>query len=161
MEQLAIPKTFFEPPSESDDPCRMCLDWLTDKMGCSPFIEPYVTRLFEEFGRMEAYDRAKVLKALDGRLRVDGWGLDDAEYIGVFDHGIDDYHVLWDRSWAIRMCVSRELVPKVWKCGYGDAPLFWDRDGCLLFQSVYSVEGHVLSTEERRQELAKAGGTWD
>ena len=158
MEQLTIPDLFFVPPSTPDEPCQKCLAWLTGTHGCIQDAVPYVTRLYDEFNRMQAFDRAKVFPTLCGRHRVDGWGLEDAEHIGVFDHGITDYHVLWDRDWAIKMLVPKELVPKVWKCGYGGRPRFWDRDGNLLFESVYSVDGHALSREERMQSLTKAGG---
>ena len=32
------------------------------------------------------------------------------------------------------------------------------RDGTLLYQSIYCVDGHVLTRDERRQALDKAGG---
>ena len=161
MEQLKIPEICFEPfgevaaaiAKEAHERLKTehdCICWLMGEHGCGIGVIPYVERLFREFGRVEAWDRANALSHLE---HSDGWSLEDAEYIGIYDHTISDYHVLWDRSWAISMLVPKELVPKVWKCGYGGKPKFWDREGNLLFQSVYSVDGHVLTRDERREAL--------
>ena len=136
---------------------RGCLDWLIGTHKCDPAVVPYVRRLFSEFERNEAWDRSHALLHLCGMHGEGGWTLADAEYIGLYDHTITDYHVLWDRGWAIYLLVPRELVPKVWKCGYGGEPKFWDREGNLLFQSIYSANGHVLTRDERRQALAERG----
>lgn len=168
MEQLAIPDTCYVPLSQLrrtiDKELRRrskaeheCIAWLIGAHGCSYEVLPYVERLFREFNRVEAWNRAHVLDKLTGAHCVDGWSIDDAEYIGLYDHTITDYHVLWDRGWAIAMLVPRELVPKVCGCDYGSRPKFWDRNGNLLFQSVYCVDGHILTKEERRQALAEAG----
>lgn len=165
MEQLAIPEECYVPVSqiisydrEVDAAMRWLVEWLIETHHCDRAIRSHVERLYREFDRARAMDRAKGLIAL---CTVDGWSLEDAEYMGVYDHSITDYHVIWDRAWAIRMLVPRELVPKVWKCGYGGRPKFWDRDGKLLFQSIYTANSHVLTTEERRQALAERGETWD
>lgn len=165
MEQLAFPNLFPAPIGELaravsrevqalEKAEHDCISWLVGTHGCVFEVAPYVHRLHREFGRSEAFDRAKVLVNICGMHHMDGWGLEDAEYIGLYDHAITDYHVLWDRGWAISMLVPRELVPKVWKCGYGGRPKFWDRDGNLLFQSVYSVNGKPLTWDERRAVLA-------
>ena len=153
MQQLEIPLLSFVPRS-SDDPARSCLDWLINTHGCTPYVEPYVARLFNEFGRSEAQDRSVVFPELCGPRQVEGWCLVDAEYIGIYDHCITDYHVIWDRHWAIEMLVPKELVPRVWKCGYGGLPKFWDKEGNLLYQSVYVRDGKILTHEERRAALA-------
>lgn len=165
MEQLAITDLCFTPISqlareerEHADMVgarlRNLADWLIGTHRCTEDVMPHVERLCREFGRAEAEDRAKCLLAV---CTTEGWRAEDAEYVGVYDHGITDYHVLWDRAWAIRMLVPRELVPKVWKCGYGGKPKFWDRDGTLLFQSVYCVDGHVLTSDERLRALTEMG----
>lgn len=165
MEQLAFPNLFPAPIGELaravsrevqalEKAEHDCISWLVGTHGCGFEVVPYVHRLFREFGRGEAFDRAKVLVNICGMHHMDGWGLEDAEYIGLYDHTITDYHVLWDRGWAISMLVPRELVPKVWKCGYGGKPKFWGRDGNLLFQSIYSVDGKPLTWDERRVALA-------
>ena len=165
MEQLAIPDLFFVPidqlereehehASKIGARMRHMIDWLITTHRCDRSIVPYVERLCREFGA-EAENRVTCLIAL---CTVDGWGLEDAESVGVYDHTITDYHIIWDRAWAIRMLVPKELVPKVWKCGYGGKPKFWDRGGTLLYQSIYCVDGHVLTRDERRQALDKAGG---
>ena len=164
MEQLAFPDLCLAPieqiareereqASQVGARVRSIFDWLVRTHRCDEGVMPYVERLCREFGRSEAVDRAKALVTL---CMADGWGPQDAELVGVFDHGID-YHVLWDRDWAIKMLVPRELVPRVWKCGYGGEPKFWDREGNLLFQSVYSADGHVLSADERMRALKEAG----
>lgn len=169
MEQLSFPDLFPVPLDHlartMANEVRMrsrsehdCISWLVGTHGCGFEVVQYVERLYREFWRGEAFDRAKVLTSICGAHGEDGWTLADAEYIGLYDHTID-YHVLWDRGWAIHMLAPRELVPRIWKCGYGGSPKFWDRDGTLLFQSVYSVDGHVISGEERREALRRAGGT--
>lgn len=166
MEQLEIPNLFFVPidqlereerehASQIGARMRHLIDWLIETHRCDRSVVPHVERLCREFGRCEAEDRAKSLITL---CECDGWSLDDAELLGIYDHTITDYHVIWDRAWAIRMLVPKELVPKVWKCGYGGKPKFWDRGGTLLYQSIYCVDGHVLTRDERRQALDKAGG---
>ena len=161
MEQLTIPESFFAPLSElagegeREKAERECLDWLMRTHGCSPEVVPYAKRLFAEFDRAEAWNRSHPLLNLYGVHGADGWSLSDAEYIGLYDHSITDHHVLWDRGWAISMQVPRELVPKVWRCGYGGRPRFFDRDGHVLFESVYSVDGKPLTQDERRQALAE------
>ncbi len=40
------------------------------------------------------------------------------------------------------------------KCGYGGLPKFWDKEGNLLYQSVYMHDGKILTREERRAALA-------
>lgn len=164
MEQLAIPEECFVPisqlvgnPDRDEEAIRGCLDWLMSTHGCSSGVVPYVKRLFAEFGRCEAWDRSHALLYLYGMHGEGGWTLADAEFIGLYDHAITDYHVLWDRGWAVYLLVPRELVPKVWKCSYGGRPKFWDKEGSLLFQSVYSEDGHVLTREQRRQALESAG----
>lgn len=165
MEQLQIPAEFFVPVEQLaqeaakhavrvDSRLSHLCRWLIVTHRCDPSIKGYVERLCREFDRIDVENRVKALIAL---CTTDGWGLEDAEYVGVFDHAITDYHVLWDRAWAIRMLVPRELVPKVRKCGYGGSPKFWDREGNLLFQSIYSKDGRVLTPEERRQALKEAG----
>lgn len=164
MEQLAIPDSYFAPvselahqASELEESERHCIDWLLNTHGCSSAVVPYVKRLFSEFSRSEAWDRAHTLLNICGVHGADGWSLADAEYIGLFDHTIPDYHILWDRGWAITMQVPRELVPKVWRCSYGGRPKFYDHDGSLLFESVYSSGRDVLTTEERRKMLESEG----
>ena len=165
MQQLAIPDHYFVPLSQlaraidkelrsRDKAEHDCIAWLIGAHGCSYEVVPYVERLFREFNRVEAWNRAHVLDKLTGAHCVDGWSIDDAEYIGLYDHTITDYHVLWDRGWAIAMLVPRELVQRVWRCDYGSKPKFWCRDGILLFQSVYSVDGKPLTQDERRAALA-------
>jgi len=161
MEQLAIPDSYFAPVSELasqesklEESERHCIDWLLNTHGCSSAVVPYVKRLFAEFSRIRAWDLAHVLVNLQ---MADGWSIADAEYIGLFDHTIPDYHILWDRGWAIHMLVPRELVPKVWRCSYGNRPKFYDHDGSLLFESVYSSGRDVLTTEERRKMLESEG----
>lgn len=160
MEQLEIPFPLFslarqvkEAVNAMEEAEHDCICWLMGVHGLDSGVTPYVRRLFREFGRAEAWDRARVLRHLAG---TEGWCLEDAEYIGIFDHSINDYHVLWDRGWAIRMLCPRELVPKVWRCSYGGSPMFYDRDGAMVFQSVYSANGHPLSMEERRMELERS-----
>lgn len=168
MEQLQIPSSFFVPVSElakqaaqsadaSEGAERDCIAWLTHTHSCSAAVVPYVKRLFAEFDRSEAYSRAHALLYLHGACGEDGFNLSDAEYIGLYDHDIDDYHVLWDRGWAMYMLVPRALVPKVWRCGYGGSPKFYDRDGNVIFQSVYSVDGRPLTRDERRRKLESEG----
>ena len=165
MEQLAISESCFvsldqlaleehEHASRTVARIKYLASWLIETHRCDQSVMPYVERLCREFGRTEAEDRAKGLIAV---CTTEGWGPEDAECIGVYDHSITDHHIIWDRAWAIRMLAPKELVPKVWKCGYGGSPKFWARDGTLLFQSVYSAGGHVLSREERRKALDKAG----
>ena len=160
--QLQIPESFFVPVSQltraiarevraNDKAVYDCIAWLVGVHGCSYEVTPHVERLFMEFNRGEAWSRSHALLNICG---MDGWSLSDAEYIGLYDHTITDYHVLWDRGWAITMLVPRELVPKVWKCSYGGKPKFWDRYGNLLFQSVYSLDGKPLTQDERRAALA-------
>ena len=151
MQQLEIPLLFVTPKSE-DDPVDSCLDWFKTH-GCAHCVEPYIARLFNEFGRSEAWSRSAIFSELCGPRQVDGWCLDDAELLGVYDHSVD-YHVIWDRHWALQMLVPREFVPKVWKCGYGGLPKFWDKEGNLLYQSVYMHDGKILTREERKAALA-------
>lgn len=159
--QLFMPKVTFEKGS-CDGSAADCLHWLMNTMRCSPDVEPYVTRLFDEFGRVEAYDRAHILPSLCGLEQHGDWSLADAEYVGLYDHEISDHHVIWDRHWAINMHVPRELVPKVWKCGYGGLPKFFSKGGELLFQSVYIVDGKIVAHDERTRYLAEmAGGKQD
>ena len=161
MEQLAIPDSFFAPvselasrESELEESERHCIDWLLNTHGCSSAVVPYVKRLFAEFSNIRAWDLAHVLVNLQ---MADGWGIADVEYIGLFDHTIPDYHILWDRGWAIHMLVPRELVPKVWRCSYGNRHKFYDHEGNLLFESVYSSGRDGLTTEERRKMLESEG----
>ena len=114
-------------------------------------------RLFSEFSRSEAWDRAHTLLNICGVHGADGWSLADAEYIGLFDHTIPDYHILWDRGWAITMQVPRELVPKVWRCSYGVGPKFYDRDLHVIFESIFSIDGKSLTREQRRKMLESEG----
>lgn len=151
--QLEIPDLLFAPQDYDDDPAGMCIEWLCDVRGCTDEVRPYVMRLFAEFPRCEAFDRAKAFTHLCGDCAEVGWTLADAKLLGVYDHYIS-YHTLWDRCWAIHMLVPRELVPQVWKCGYGNRPKFFDAGGGLLFESVYSRDGHVLTRDERRAALA-------
>lgn len=155
-EQLSIPG-LFEQRKQAQSPEDKCIAWLLNHRGCTESAIPYVKRLFELFPH-GAWDRAKVLPTLCGKSREEGWSLDDAEYIGLFSTSIDDYHVLWDRDWAIKMQVPRALVPKVWRCEYGGSPEFYDRDGNLLFTSIYSISGKVLTDDERRTALADRNG---
>ena len=165
MKQLSIPDHYFVPLSQlrraivnevhgREKAEHDCVAWLIGVHGCSHEVVPYVERLFREFRRGEAWDRSHALINIFGMHGIDGWSLADAEYIGLYDHTITDHHILWDRGWAISMLVPRELVPKIWKCGYGGRPKFWDRDGNLIFQSVYSVDGKPLTQDERRAALA-------
>ena len=131
-------------------------DWLIDVHGCDAAIKDYAERLCREFGRCEAEDRAKGLVTLCGAFESEnGWSLADAEYIGIFDHSISDHHVIWDRSWAIHMQVPKSLVPKVYGCSYGGRPKFYDREGNVLFTSIYTQDGLILTQEQRRAALAE------
>ena len=161
MEQLAIPDSYFAPvseiasqESELEKAERDCLDWLLNTHGCSSDVVPQVKRMFAEFSRIRAWDLAHVLVNLQ---MADGWSIADAEYIGLFDHTIPDYHILWDRGWAIHMLVPRELVPKVWRCSYGNRPKFYDRDLHVIFESICSVDGKPLTREQRRKMLESEG----
>ena len=159
IEQLSIPGLFG--PAErkpAQSPEESCIDWLMRVHDCSESVIPYVKRLFENFPRAQAWDRAKVLTSLCGKHKRQGWSLADAEYIDLFSTSIVDYHVLWDRSWAIQMLVPRELVPKVWNCSFGGEPEFYDSEGNLLFKSIYSVNGKVLTDDERSTALADRDG---
>ena len=153
MQQLELPLALFG-TAVPTDALNETLDWLINTRGCTPYVEPYVVRLFSEFGKVDAIDRCVVFPTLCGQRTVEGWCLEDAEYIGIYDHSITDHSVIWDRHWAIQMLVPRELVPKVWKCGYGGLPKFWDKEGNLLYQSVYMHDGKILTREERRAALA-------
>jgi len=162
MQQLSIPDDIYVPlaqieQGEAEAASTMgarlanLLDWLIDTHHCGRDVIPYAERLCREFGRVEAEDRVKGLLAL---CDPDGdWSLADADYMGIYDHAITDHHVIWDRAWAIRMLVPRELVPKVWKCGYGATPKFFDSEGSLLFESIYTKDGRCLSREVRRRLL--------
>lgn len=161
MEQLAIPDSFFAPvseiasqESELEESERHCIDWLLNTHGCSSAVVPQVKRLFAEFSRIRAWDLAHVLVNLQ---MADGWSIADAEYIGLFDHTIPDYHILWDRGWAIHMLVPRELVPKVWRCSYGGRPKFYDRDLHVIFESIFSIDGKLLTRGQRRKMLESEG----
>ena len=150
--QLSIPNLWESRPKFNSS-SEECHAWMVRHFECTEASRSYVERLFKEFGRVEGYDRSKVIQKLDGKHRVDGWSLDDAEYIGLFDHATD-YHALWDRAWAIVMCAPRELVPKIQTCSYGGEPEFYDADGNLIFKSIYSRGGRILTTDERRALLA-------
>ena len=121
-------------------------------------VAPYVRRLFDTFDVTEAINRSALFKVLGGAHGMDGWSIEDAEYVGLYDRSIYDYHVIWDRKWAIYLQVPRMLVPKVWKCSYGSPARFYDRDGALLFTSVYTRDGKILTHDERRQALAEMAG---
>ena len=164
MEQLSFPDLYFTPLEEIaltvHDEVRgsgenACIAWLVKTNGCPDAVAPLARRLFAEFERVEAWNRAHALVNLSHAPAEDGWSLRDAERIGLFDHSIADYHVIWDRGWAINMLVPRELVPKVFRCDYGARPRFFDHEGNVLFRSIYTVDGHPLSREERRQALAR------
>ena len=164
MEQLAFPDLHLtsieqlaqqehERAKDMDARMKWLIEWLIKTHRCTRDIVPYVERLYREFSMAEAPDRAKALITLS---HDEEWSLWDAKLMGIYDHSVD-YHVLWNRSWAIQMLVPMELVPKVWKCSYGGQPKFCDREGNLLFQSIYSANGHVLTREERRKALEEAG----
>lgn len=164
MEQLAIPDSYFAPvselahqASELEESERHCIDWLLNTHGCSSAVVPYVKRLFSEFSRSEAWDRAHLLLNLCGVRGENGWSLADADYVGLYDHTIPDYHILWDRGWAITMQVPRELVPKVWRCSYGGRPKFYDQDLHVIFESIFSTDGKPLTREQRRKMLESEG----
>ena len=91
-----------------------CLDWLCRYHGCNRRdIAPVVKRLYEEFPSWEAFDRAKVLRHVNGKRKVRGWRVEDAEAVlGIFDHSID-YHVCWDRAQAAWQGVSKGDVARV------------------------------------------------
>ena len=160
--QLEIPGLFAPPQDVSSKASdrekleRHCIDWLISVHKCGQDVVRYVNRLFNEFDRLEAFERAKVLVNINGS-RCDGWNMGDAEYIGAFDHDIDDYHVIWDRGWAISNGAPREIVPKVWSCTYGGTPKFFDRDGNLLFESVYLRDGKLTEEYEDAHRRALAG----
>ena len=154
MEQLTIPDLFGAPTQSGKTPEECCIDWLLNTRHCKRSVVPIVHRLFESFGNIRGWERSKVLTSLSGPSRLEGWSLDDAEYIGLFDTSITDYHVLWDRNWAMLMQVPRELVPLVFRCKYGGRPKFYDRDGNLLFTSIFTDNGHMLTHEERKKALA-------
>lgn len=167
MEQMAFPDLHLTPVEQLEAEAKErdrafsarlsnLTDWLINVHGCDRHIKEYAERLCREFGRVEAEDRAKGLVALCGYFDGgDGWTLEDADYIGIYDHSIHDHHIIWDRAWAIRMQVPRELVPKVYDCSYGGKPKFYDRDGNVIFTSVYVVNGQILTPEQRRAALAE------
>ena len=101
-QQLSMYKMLF-PPVEID-PCEYCTEWLLNTRGCSDYAVPIIARLFAEFGR-GGFDRAKALPHLCGDSQVEGLSIYDAERLGFFDSSID-YHLLWDRLWAMRQGVS-------------------------------------------------------
>ena len=150
--QLEIPGIFNVKPRIKRD-AQGCHEWLQDHFGVGREAYPHIQRLFDEFGCVEGFDRAKAITRLDGTHQCDGWSLADVDYIGTFDHSIN-YHTLLDRAWAIAMQVPREMVPQVWRCEYGGEPRFYDKDGNLLFTSVYLRGGHIVTHEERRAILA-------
>ena len=166
MEQLAIPESFFVPVSQIVQEeheyaskigarLRHLIDWLVGTRHCSRDVVPYVERICREFDRSEACDRVKGLIPLCSN--DEDWSLEDAEILGIYDHSIS-YRVVWDRAWAIKMLVPKQLVPQVHRCSYGGRPKFYDKDGKLLFQSVYSVNGQILTPDQRRQALEDMAG---
>ena len=154
--QLSIPDLFGRRPTHSGRSVDGCLEWLMGTLGCTDEVIPYVERLFSEFDAADAFSRSAILPSLCGTHRVDGWGLEDAEQIGVFDHDLPSYHVIWDRHWAISMLVPKGLVPKVFYCDYGKCR-FYGADHALLFTSRYAKDGRILTDEERRQAIAELG----
>lgn len=97
-----------------------CIQWLCRYSGCRDAeIRPTVTRLYEEFKPWEAFDRAKVIKAVCGNIKIPGWNLQDAtDVLGIFDHGID-YHTCWDRAKAGREGFDKDSAATVIEWDYG------------------------------------------
>lgn len=154
MQQLTIPGLFDAAAPDDKSPEQACIDWLCGTHGCASDVAPHVHRLFETFSRSEAFNRSSLLQVLSGRCQKEGWSLSDAEFVGLYDKGITDYHVIWDRRWAIVMLMPKELVPRVQRCSYGGNPKFYDKDGALLYEGAYLDHGIILTDEERRQAMA-------
>jgi hypothetical protein len=109
-----------------------CVEWLVDVRGCTDAVVPYVRRLYEEFERGEAFDRASALIDLNGDGRRGDWSLADVDVLGVYDHTVD-YHVCWDRAWAAEKGLARDRVRHLVEWDYS-------KDGPVFDDEIYSGE---------------------
>ena len=102
-----------------------CIEWLQGVHGCTDAIVPLVESLYSEFGFIEAFERAKCLKSLDGKRRIDGWVLRDAvDVYDLFNPDLD-YHVFWDRAWAARNGYGKDDVRLLVGWDYGSKEPIW------------------------------------
>lgn len=113
MEQLSMSDALF--PRIERDPREECVKWLTEKRGCPQEVVPLVNRIFDEFPRWEAFDRAKAFADLFRNASGEADVM--AERLGMFDHGIG-YHQLWDRCWAMRQGLTLDEAARVIKWDY-------------------------------------------
>jgi hypothetical protein len=125
--QLSLDSALYTPHEHTDGYwVGWCVEWLVDVRGCTDAVVPYVRRLYAEFKRVEAFDRAKSLIALDGDGLCGDWSLADVDVLGVYDHAAD-YHVCWDRAWAAEKGLARDRVRHLVGWDYSkDVPSFDD-----------------------------------
>ena len=135
-----------------EDYRESCITWLCRYYGCNrKKITPVVERLYKEFSQCEAFDRAKVLTALDGKHQISGWSLEDAENVfGIFDGSLD-YHTCWDRKWAAHNGYSKEEVAKIIEWDYRkQEPIFIGRNSDSENEISNFGRSSVIADEDER-----------
>ncbi len=91
-------------------------EWLIRRRGCTEAVRPHVEALFDAFDAPDAFERCKALDSLDGLHRADGWCLDDADALGLWDE--PDYHTVWDREWAAKKGYVKAEVARISEWDY-------------------------------------------
>lgn len=94
--------------------------WLVKQHGVSGDGVALARRIFAELPWLEATERCKVVPAMSGSERIDGFTVADADLFGLFDLTLD-YHVCWDRHWAAKKGVARDRIAGVVRWDYGKA----------------------------------------
>lgn len=108
------------------------------RVGITEAARPVFDRLLARFGTSEAFERSKCLEVMDGFKRREGWSIDDADALGLFDGGIS-YQVCWARAAAANVGASPEVAARVesqtdycwgrWAFEDGSGKVVWRQGG--------------------------------
>ena len=136
-EQLML-DLFNEGKRHRQTPKRRFLNWAHDIHGCGSEIDSIVGRLFDTMP--DPFERGKALVMAYKHEKFDRQVLDD---LGLFDASLD-YHVCWDRAWALSHGVPSALISDIQRCDHNSkAPGFFDRLGerIQMVQQTLDEEG--------------------
>lgn len=110
--------------------------WLEDTWHVGADGMALYDRMVSRFGQDEADRRSKAISAICGYRKADGWGIGDAAILGFEDENVP-CEVLWDRAFAARLGMPREMVAKLRKYAHSyrrdGKPIPW-RDGLHEFE---------------------------
>ncbi len=102
------------------------LRWAFDVWHCDRRIEPVARKVFDEMD--DPFDRGKALVHVCSLGRYDER---EVEALGLFEE--DDYHVCWDRAYAIGTGIPVKDAARV-QCykPHSSKPRFYDAEGNLV-----------------------------